>query len=113
MKEIKAIIRSSKLWDVTEKLQQIEGFPGVSVSEVKGFGRQRAKNAQDKMMYERVAVIPRIKLEVVVNDDMADAVVDIIQKHAHTGYTGDGKIYVYPVEQVVRIRTNERGPGAL
>ena len=98
---------------MTEKLQQIEGFPGVSVSEVKGFGRQRAKNAQDKMMYERVAVIPRIKLEVVVNDDMADAVVDIIQKHAHTGYTGDGKIYVYPVEQVVRIRTNERGPGAI
>ncbi|HOT46998.1 MAG TPA: P-II family nitrogen regulator [Spirochaetota bacterium] len=113
MKEIKAIIRSSKLWDVTEKLQQIEGFPGVSVSEVKGFGRQRAKNAKDKIMYERVAVIPRIKLEVVVNDDMADAVVDLIQKYAQTGYTGDGKIYVYPVEEVVRIRTNERGPGAL
>jgi len=113
MKEIKAIIRSSKLWDVTEKLQQIEGFPGVSVSEVKGFGRGRAKKAQDKIIFERVAVIPRIKLEMVVDDGMVDIVVELIQKQAHTGYTGDGKIYVYPVEQAIRIRTNERGPGAL
>ena len=98
MKEIKAIIRNSKFWDVTVELQKIEGLPGVTVSEIKGFGKNRAKNASDKIVYEMVDLIPRIKLEVVVNDDLVNEVVNIIQKIAHTGTTGDGKIFVIPVE---------------
>ena len=113
MKEIKAIIRSSKFWDVTVELQKIEELPGVTVSEIKGFGKSRAKNAKDKIVYEMVDLIPRIKLEVVVNDEQANEVVNVIQKAAHTGNTGDGKIFVTEVSNVVKIRTNERGEEAI
>ncbi len=113
MKEIKAIIRPHKLLEVTEELQKIEGLPGVTVSEIKGFGKNRAKSARDNIVYEMVEFIPRIKLEVVVADEMADEVVNVIQKYSHTGNTGDGKIFVVNVEDVVKIRTNERGKGAI
>jgi len=113
MKEIKAIIRPFRLLEVTEELHKIEGLPGVTVSEIKGFGKSRARNAKDKIVYEMVALIPRIKLEVVVNDEMADEVVNVIQKYAHTGNTGDGKIFVTNVEETVKIRTNERGKDAI
>jgi nitrogen regulatory protein P-II 1 len=113
MKEIKAIIRPFKLLEVTEELAKIEGLPGVTVSEIKGFGKSRAKHAKDKIVYEMVEFIPRIKLEVVVVDEMADKVVNVIQKYSHTGNTGDGKIFVVNVEQVVKIRTNERGERAI
>jgi nitrogen regulatory protein P-II 1 len=113
MKEIKAIIRPFKLLEVTEELHKIEGLPGVTVSEIKGFGKSRARNAKDKVVYEMVEFIPRIKLEVVVHDQMADKVVNMIQKVAHTGNTGDGKIFVINVEETVKIRTNERGDNAI
>lgn len=113
MKEIKAIIRPFKLLEVTEELHKIDGLPGVTVSEIKGFGRSRARNAKDKLVYEMVEMIPRIKLEVVVLDDMADEVVNVIQKVAHTGNTGDGKIFVINVEEIVKIRTNERAEDAI
>ena len=113
MKEIKAIIRPSKLLDVSDELQKIEGLPGVTISEIKGFGKSRAKNAKDKVVYEMVEFIPRIKIEVVVNDEMVEEVVDFIQKYSHTGNTGDGKIFVLNVENVVKIRTNERGIEAI
>ena len=113
MKEIKAIIRPSKLLEVTEELQRIDGLPGVTVSEIRGFGKGRAKNASDKVVYEMVEFIPRIQLEVVVNDDLVAEVVDVIQRYAHTGNTGDGKIFVSTVDDIVKIRTNERGPGAV
>lgn len=113
MKEIKAIIRPSKLLEVIEELHGIEGLPGVTISEIKGFGKGRAKNAKDKVVYEMVEFIPRIQLEVVVNDEMVEEVVNVIQKFAHTGNTGDGKIFVAEVEQVVKIRTNERGRDAI
>jgi nitrogen regulatory protein P-II 1 len=109
MKEIKAIIRPFKLLEVMEELHAIKGLPGVTVSEIKGFGKSRAKNAKDKIVYEMVEFVPRIKLELVVHDEMADEVVNVIQKVAHTGNTGDGKIFVIPVEETVKIRTNERG----
>jgi len=92
MKEIKAIIRSSKFWDVTVELQKIEELPGVTVSEIKGFGKSRAKNAKDKIVYE---------------------IVNVIQKAGHSGVSGDGKIFVVNVEEVVKIRTNERGENAI
>lgn len=113
MKEIKAIIRPSKLLEVTEELHQIEGLPGVTVSEIKGFGKGRAKNAKDKVVYEMVEFLPRIQLEVVVNDEMVDDVVNVIQKYAHTGNTGDGKIFLSTIDDIVKIRTNERGPAAI
>lgn len=113
MKEIKAIFRPSRLLEVTEELQKIEGLPGVTVSEIKGFGKSRAKNAKDKVVYEMVEFIPRIQLEVVVNDEMVADVVEVIQKYAHTGNTGDGKIFVSTIDDVVKIRTNERGPDAI
>ena len=113
MKEIKAIIRPSKLLEVTEELHRIEGLPGVTVSEIKGFGKGRARNAKDKIVYEMVEFVPRIQLEVVVNDEMVDEVVNVIQKFSHTGNTGDGKIFVVNVEEIVKIRTNERGRDAI
>jgi nitrogen regulatory protein P-II 1 len=113
MKEIKAIIRPSKLLEVTEELHEIAGLPGVTVSEIKGFGKGRARNAQDKIVFEMVEFMPRIQLEVVVDDGMVAEVVDVIQKYAHTGNTGDGKIFVSTVDEVVKIRTNERGTGAI
>lgn len=113
MKEIKAIIRPSKLLEVTEELHAIEGLPGVTISEIKGFGKGRAKNAKDKFVYEMVEFIPRIKLEVVVKDEMVDEVVNIIQKFSHTGNVGDGKIFVSTVDETVKIRTNQRGRDAI
>lgn len=113
MKEIKAIIRPFKLLEVTEALQSIENLPGVTVSEIKGFGKGRAKNSKDKVVYEMVDLIPRIKLEVVIPDDMVDVVVGAIQKYAHTGRTGDGKVFVLDVVDVIKIRTNEHGQSAL
>jgi nitrogen regulatory protein P-II 1 len=113
MKEIKAIVRPSKLLEVTEELSGIYGLPGVTVSEIRGFGKGRAKNADDKVVYEMVEFIPRIQLEVVVNDDLVAEVVNVIQKYAHTGNTGDGKIFVSTVDDIVKIRTNERGPTAV
>ena len=113
MKEIKAVIRPSKLLEVTEELHGIEGLPGVTVSEIKGFGKGRAKNAKDKIVYEMVEFVPRIQLEVVVDDEMVEEVVNVIQKFSHTGNTGDGKIFVVNVEEIVKIRTNERGRDAI
>ena len=113
MKEIKAIIRPFKLLDVTEALQKIEGLPGVTISEIKGFGKNRAKNAKDKIVYEMVELVPRIKLEVVVADEMSEEVVNVIQKYSHTGNSGDGKIFVINVEDAIKIRTNERGEEAI
>ena len=113
MKEIKAIIRPSKLLEVTEELHAIEGLPGVTISEIKGFGKGRARNAKDKVVYEMVEFMPRIQLEVVVDDGMVDAVVNVIQKYAHTGNPGDGKIFVSSVDNIVKIRTNERGNDAI
>ncbi len=113
MKEIKAIIRPFRLLEVTEELHKIEGLPGVTVSEIKGAGKSISKNAKDKIENEMVELVPLIKLEVVVHDEMADDVVNVIQKVAHTGNTGDGKIFVMHVEETVKIRTNERGRDAI
>ncbi len=113
MKEIKAIIRPSKLLQVTEALNEIEGLPGVTVSEIKGFGKGRARNAKDKIVYEMVEFVPRLKLEVVVADEMVDEVVNVLQKYSHTGNPGDGKIFVSTIDDVIKIRTNERGRDAI
>lgn len=113
MKEIKAIIRPSKLLEVAEELHGIEGLPGVTVSEIKGFGKGRSKGTAEHTGQEMVEFVQRIQLEVVVADEMVDDVVNVIQKYAHTGNTGDGKIFVSSVDDMVKIRTNERGRDAL
>lgn len=113
MKEIKAIIQPLMLSKVINALKELEGLPGVTVSEVKGFGRGRAVNAQDKIVEDLVEYVKRIKLEIVVPDHLVEAVVQIIQTHARTGHPGDGKIFVSTVDDVIQIRTGERGEGAI
>lgn len=113
MKEIKAIIQPFRLSKVIDALKEIPHMPGVTVSEVKGFGRGRAESAADKETQWGILCVGRIKLETVVTDEMANHVVEIIQKHAHTGNIGDGKIFIHDVQDVVKIRTNERGSAAI
>jgi nitrogen regulatory protein PII len=109
MKEIKAIIRPFKLTDVLTELHSIESMPGIAVSEIKRFGHGIAKQ-KDTGLIDFVA---EIKIEVVVPDHLVERTVSVIQTHAHTGNIGDGKIFIIPVEDVVMISTNKRGPEAL
>lgn len=112
MKKIEAIIRPFKLDDVVEALSQV-GVEGVSVSEVRGFGRQKGRTEIYKGAEYVVDFIPKVKLEIVVSEGLSQAVVDVIRKTAYTGKIGDGKIFVLPVEKVVRVRTNEVDEAAL
>lgn len=112
MKEIKAIIQPFMLDKVLDGLRAIEDLPGITVSEVHGFGRTRGRSA-DAAADELVRYVKKSKVEVVVPDELVDRVVSTIQEHAHTGNMGDGKIFVYEVADVVRIRTGERGEPAI
>ena len=112
MKKIEAIVKPFKLDEVKEALQGI-GIQGMTVTEVKGFGRQKGHTELYRGAEYVVDFLPKIKLEVVVGDDLADKVVDAIVAAANTGRIGDGKIFVLPLEEVIRIRTGERGPDAV
>jgi nitrogen regulatory protein P-II 1 len=112
MKKIEAIIKPFKLDEVRESLSGI-GANGLTVTEVKGFGRQKGHTELYRGAEYVVDFLPKIKLELVVADSMVDAAVDAIIKAAHTGKIGDGKIFVTSVEQVVRIRTGETGEAAV
>lgn len=113
MKEIKAIIQPFMLSKVISALKEIEGLPGVTVdTSVRGFGKGRAAGAPSLIVEDLVEYVPKAKLEIVVPDDLVEAVLAVIQKNAHTGNAGDGKIFVYNVEEVVKIRSGERGAGA-
>lgn len=113
MKEIKAIIQQFMLTKVVEALTEIEGLPGVTVSEVRGFGRARAVGSPNTVVDGSVEYVKKSKLEVVVPDTLAEEVIRTIQAHAHTGNPGDGKIFIYRVDDVVRIRNGERGDSAV
>jgi nitrogen regulatory protein P-II 1 len=113
MKEIKAIIRPFKLLDVVTELQKIENLPGVTISDIRGFGKSKAKDAREKIMDGVIAYVQKVKIEVVVPDEMVETVINTIQASAHTGNPGDGKIFINPVDDVIKIRTNERGAGAI
>ncbi len=113
MQEIKAIIQPFMLSQVIDALKEIHDMPGVTVSEVKGFGRGRAANTSNGVTEWGVMFVPKVKLETVVRDEMVDEIVTAIAKNAHTGNVGDGKIFVYPVCRIVKIRTQETGEGAL
>lgn len=113
MKEIKAIIRPFKLDEVITALHRIEGLPGVTISKIKGFGKSKAKDSKDAIREGLHDYVEKIKIELVVYDNLVEEVINVIQKIAHTGNTGDGKIFIVNVEDVVKIRTNERGEGAI
>jgi nitrogen regulatory protein PII len=112
MKLIMAIIKPFKLDDVREALTSL-GVQGLTVSEVKGFGRQKGQTEIYRGAEYHVNFLPKVKVEVVVSKDLADAVVEAIIKAAHTGKIGDGKIFMLDVERAVRIRTGETDIDAL
>ena len=112
MKKIEAIIKPFKLDDVKEALNEI-GIQGMTISEVKGYGRQKGHKEIYRGAEYVVDFIPKIKIEIVIDSDRVNAVVETIQKAANTGKIGDGKIFVLPVEEAIRVRTNEKGSDAI
>lgn len=112
MKKVEAIIKPFKLDEVKEALQDL-GVQGLTVSEVKGFGRQKGHTELYRGAEYVVDFLPKVKMEVIVGDEMAPKVVEAIQKAAQTGRIGDGKIFVSTVEEVLRIRTGETGENAI
>lgn len=112
MKKIEAIIKPFKLDDVKDALNAI-GINGMTVTEVKGFGRQRGHKEIYRGAEYQTDFLPKIKLEVVVDDGMADKVVETITEKANSGKIGDGKIFVLALEEAIRIRTGERGNDAV
>jgi nitrogen regulatory protein P-II 1 len=112
MKKIEAIIKPFKLDDVREALSEA-GMSGLTVTEVKGFGRQKGHTELYRGAEYVVDFLPKVKIEVVVPENQVDRCVEAIISAARTGKIGDGKIFVYPVEQVIRIRTGEQGEEAV
>ena len=112
MKKVEAIIKPFKLDEVKEALHEV-GIQGISVTEIKGFGRQKGHTELYRGAEYVVDFLPKIRLDVVVSDDMVDKVVEAIVTSASTGRIGDGKIFILPLEEAIRIRTGERGPDAV
>ena len=112
MKKIEAIIKPFKLDEVKEALQEL-GIQGLSVIEVKGFGRQKGHTEMYRGAEYSVDTLPKIKLDVLIEDNSLDTVVESISKTANTGKIGDGKIFITSVDEVIRIRTGETGPDAI
>ena len=112
MKKIEAIIKPFKLDEVKTALHEV-GVTGMTVSEVRGFGRQKGHTEVYRGAEYVIDFLPKVKIEVVVEDSLVDNVVEAIENAARTGRIGDGKIFVFDVEQAIRIRTGERGPDAV
>ena len=109
MKKIKTIIRPFKLDDVITALHKFEGLPGITISDIRGFGKSKAKGSPDAFQEGLHHFVKRVKIELVVHNDIVEQVVDTIQQTTHTGNPCDGKIFVYDVQNTVKIRTNVRG----
>ena len=112
MKKIEAIIKPFKLDEVKEALNDL-GLKGMTVIEAKGFGRQKGHTELYRGAEYVVDFLPKVKIEVVVDDNLVERAIEAIQQAAKTGRIGDGKIFVYPVDEVIRIRTGERGSEAV
>lgn len=112
MKKIEAIIRPHKLDDVHNELQQ-NGFTGLTVSEIKGYGRQKGHKETYRGSEYNIEFVPKIKMELVCNDDAVEKAVEIIIGKSKTGEVGDGKIFILPIEEAIRIRTEESGVSAV
>lgn len=113
MKEVKAIIQPFMLDKVLLALEQLGDLPGLTLSQVSGWGKTRARNAKDVVDEGAHSFAKKLKLEIVVADALVDTIVETISREAHTGNVGDGKIFVIEVNDVVKIRTGERGAQAL
>ena len=112
MKKIEAIIKPFKVDDVKNALTKV-GVQGMTISEVKGFGRQKGHTEIYRGAEYTIDFIPKAKIELIVTDDLAPQVIETIERNAKTGKIGDGKVFVSPVEEVIRIRTGERGKDAI
>jgi nitrogen regulatory protein P-II 1 len=112
MRKVEAIIKPFKLDEVKEALSEI-GIHGMTVTEVKGFGRQKGHTELYRGAEYVVDFLPKIKIEITVSEEMVEKVVEVIVAAANTGRIGDGKIFVLPLDEAVRIRTGERGPDAV
>jgi nitrogen regulatory protein P-II 1 len=112
MKKIEAIIRPFKLDDVREALTEI-GVKGMTLTEVKGYGRQKGHTEVYRGAEYQIDFLPKIKIEIVVKESMVSTVVETILKAAKTGQVGDGKIFILPVDEVIRVRTEESGDDAI
>ncbi len=112
MKKIEAIIKPFKLDEVKEALHEV-GVQGVTVTEVRGFGRQKGHTELYRGAEYIVDFLPKVKIEVIIENGQVDDVIEAIQSAAHTDRIGDGKIFILPVENVIRIRTGERGKEAI
>jgi len=112
MKKIEAIIKPFKLDEVKEALHEI-GLQGITVIEAKGFGRQKGHTELYRGAEYVVDFLPKVKIELVIDDNLVERAVEAIQTAAHTGRIGDGKIFISPVEEAIRVRTGERGPDAV
>jgi nitrogen regulatory protein PII len=112
MKKVEAIVKPFKLDEVKDALNEI-GIQGMTVTEVKGFGRQKGHTELYRGAEYVIDFIPKIKIEIVTSDNLALKVVDTIERVAKTGKIGDGKIFVYSIDEVIRIRTGERGEAAV
>ena len=112
MKKIEAVIRHFKLEEVKDTLTEI-GIQGMTVTEVRGFGRQKGHKEQYRGAEYSVDFLPKVKMEVVISDDLAKTVIDTLVRTARTGQMGDGKIFVTDLEEMIRIRTGESGSEAL
>ncbi len=112
MKKIEAIIKPFKLDEVKEALHEI-GLQGITVLEAKGFGRQKGHTELYRGAEYVVDFLPKVKIELVIDDDMLERAIEAIQRAAYTGRIGDGKIFVSPVEDAIRVRTGEKGKDAI
>jgi nitrogen regulatory protein P-II 1 len=112
MKKIEAIIKPFKLDEVKDALHEI-GLQGMTVTETKGFGRQKGHTELYRGAEYVVDFLPKVKIEIAVEDRLVERAIETIQQAAHTGRIGDGKIFVTPIEETIRIRTGERGPDAI
>ena len=112
MKKVEAIIRPFKLDEIKEALLE-EGVRGMTVSEVRGYGRQKGHKETYRGSEYQIEFVPKMKIEIVIDDEQLEKVIEAILNHAKTGQVGDGKIFIYNIEDVIRIRTDESGPEAL
>ena len=111
MKMITAMIQPFMATKVTDALEEIESFPGMTITEAQGFGRHKNRDSENTVTYSDYR--EKIRLEIVAPDEMVDEIIKTIEKRAHTGKQGDGKIFVWEVEQAIRIRTGESGIQAI
>jgi nitrogen regulatory protein PII len=113
VKQIIAYIKPHMLSKVAMSLHNLEGLTGLSVTKIQGFGRSRAKGAENRIIENLVEYVPHLKIEIFCRDEHTDKIVFIIQANAHTGLRGDGKIYILSVEDAIRISSGERGESAV